>query len=598
MVIHPWLKYRSGRWRYPPISNSEGLRIFSSFILVWLHFGLRLRPRVYMKRHVISVIGALMLLGTLPCLGNTPVTPEKVNARLNQPRPNLAVLSFNEANVKAKLNGLGLSISGMFITEMRNHSNFMVLERSKVAEVLGNKENTPLGITENQIRLLESRYKTEVVVTGEVAYWDNAIEIDARLISAHTGEVVAATFGRSSGDSDLRKVVGDIAKSLEKKYLHQWMGTLIVACQPVEAEVYLNGEFVGKANAKTTLRIDDLLEGLYPLELIAPGYKTWNDTLAVTPKSVMTLNASLSPLPGTLYVNSQPVGAEVFLDGKAMGNTPVELKNVTEGEHRLKLDLANFYSWEEKVFVNSGQSTQSNALLRIRMGLLDITSQPPGASVTLNGNFFGKTPLRIDKVEPGKVALQISAPGYRPFREAYSVKPNDTIQIREELKLRTGWLTVVSTPRDVSVRLISKDSNKLLGATPVIKEILNVGDYNVVLEKENYYSKTIAIQINTDEEARVEIALDRKPGHLAIQTEPNTEVLVDGAFKGYTPTPSLDLKEGVYTVQLNSLQGNTTDKITIQADQETTLKQNFTKNKAYLMGTFLFIGALGALIAL
>jgi TolB-like protein len=528
----------------------------------------------------------------------TGEAPRTSAAQLNRVRPVLAVLPFNDANAKSKEYGYGTTISAMLITEMRNHSNFMVLERSKIAEVLGGQELTSMGVTQKQIRQLESVYRAEVAITGDVAYMDGALEVDTRLISTRTGEVVAAASGRTAADKDLRALVKAIAGNIEKKYLRQWMGSITVASQPVEAEVFLNGDFMGKADPKSILRMDDLLEGRYRLELVAAGYRSWVDTVSVSPKSQMTINASLSALPGNLLVNSQPVDAEVFLDGKSVGKTPMEIKNVAEGEHRLRLDLQNFYSSEEKVFVNRGQSTQSNAQLRIKMGFLDVSTQPAGSSVMVNGRFFGKTPVRIDKVEPGKVGVEISSEGYRTFQETYSVKPNDTIVIKEDLKLKTGLLTVVSTPRVVRVRLDDGTTIRDLGRTPVVKVNLNVGHYKVLLEMDNYFSKEVPIEIATDEEARVEAALERKPGHLAVTSEPHTEVLVDGAFMGYTPSDPIVLPEGEYTVRLNSFRGTSTAKVSIAADRETPMNNGFAKSKTYLLGTLIFVGALGALIAL
>ncbi len=519
-------------------------------------------------------------------------------AQLNRVRPILAVLPFNDANVKAKENGYGSAISAMLVTELRNHSNFTVLEPSKIAEVLGTQQLTYLGITQKQIRQLESVYRADVVITGDAAFLDGVLEIDTRLIATRTGEVVAAENGHTAGDKDLRNLIKTLAGNIEKKYLRQWMGAITVASQPVEAEVFLNGDLMGKADPKTILRMNDLLEGQYRLELVAAGYQSWIDTVTVVPKSQITINASLRALPGNLVVNSQPVDAQVFLDGKAVGKTPLEIKNVDEGEHRLRMELQNFYPSEEKVFVNRGQSTQSNAQLRIKMGYLDVTTLPAGSSVALNGRFFGKTPLKIDKVEPGKVAVEISCDGYRTFQETYSVKPSDTINIREDLKLRTGLLTVVSTPRIVKVRLDDGKTIRNLGQTPVVKENLNVGTYRVLLDADNYFSKEMSMEIATDEETRIEVALDRKPGQLAVTSAPHTEILVDGAFMGYTPIDPVKLPEGEYTVRLNSFQGSSSKKITIAGNQETTLQRNFSKTKTYLLGTLIFVASLGALIAL
>jgi TolB-like protein len=550
-------------------------------------------------RLILSLSFALWAaLAALPAAAETDKSPPPAPAQLNRVRPVLAVLPFNDANARAKEFGYGTTLSAMLVTEMRNHSNFTVLERSKIAEVLGGQTLSSLGITQRQIRQLEAAYKAEVVLTGDVAYLDGGLEVDARLISTGTGEVVAAASGHSGADKDLRSLVQLLSGTIEKKYLRQWMGSITVASQPVEAEVFLNGDFVGKANPTAILRLDDLLGGRYRLELVAAGYQSWIDTVAVSPKTQVSINASLTALPGNLVVNSQPVDAEIFLDGKSMGKTPREIKNVAEGEHHLRVELANFYPSEEKVFVNRGQSTQSNVQLKIKMGFLDVSTLPAGSSVSVNGRFFGKTPLKVDKVEPGKVSVEITSTGYRSFQETYSVKPSDTIIIKEDLKLQTGLLTVVSNPRVVRVRLDDGSTVKDLGRTPVVKESLNIGHYKLLLDMDEYYPKVTPIDIVTDEETREEVKLDQKPGHLAIVSEPNTEILVDGAFMGYTQADPVALPEGEYTVRLNSFHGTSSEKVSVSADHDTALHRGFAKSKTYLLGALFFVASMGALIAL
>ncbi len=525
-----------------------------------------------------------------------PLPPNQAQA--TRIRPVLAVLPFNDANAKAKEYGYGTTLSAMLVTEMRNHSNFTVLERSKIAEVLGAQNLSTLGVTQKQIHQFEAAYKAEVVLTGDVAYLDGGLEVDARLISTGTGEVAAAASAHSASDKDLRSLVQTLCAAIEKKYLRQWMGSITVASQPVEAEVFLNGDFVGKANPTAVLRLEDLLGGRYRLELLAAGYKSWADTVVVTPKSQLSINASLTALPGNLTINSHPLDAEIFLDGKSMGRTPREIKNVAEGEHQLRVVLQNFNPSEEKVFVNRGQSTQANFPLRIKMGYLDIATLPAGSSVSVNGRYFGKTPLKVDKVDPGKVAVEISSPGYRSFQETYSVKPSDTVIIKDDLKLQTGLLTVVSTPRMVRVRLDDGKSLRELGRAPVIKENLNIGRYKLLLDMDDYYARELPLEIATDEETRVEVRLEQMPGRLSVFSEPHAEILVDGAFRAFSPDQPISLPEGEYAVRLNCYQGTSVAKIAVKANHETTLDHRFPKSQTYLWGALVFAGCLGILIAL
>ena len=421
--------------------------------------------------------------------------------------------------------------------------------------------------------------------------------MDVRLVSGKTGEVVAADAMRSEMSNGIRATVGLLAQRLEKKYLRQWMGTLIISSQPLESEVYLNGEFVGKSSAKNPLQLSDLLNGKYKLELNAVGYMPWLDSVTIEPKGKVTVNASLVALPGNLIVNSIPGEAKVFLNGKEKGATPLEIKGLTEGEHLLKLQCAGYYDWEEKVFVNSGQSSQCNANMKIRQGFLQITSKPAGASIYLNGRYTGKTPATLDKVDPGRADLVVKLEGYRPWSESYNIKPNDSITLVQQLTLESGLLSVASDPSTITLEIRDSHGKKIHQVkTPLLNDSLPAGYYYLIATSENYYPIEKGFRIVPDKSTRLEIQLKRMPGILNLKTQKGVEVIVDNALLAYTPKDSLLLPEGNPKIVLNSFHGSISDTIQIISGKKTDYKISFQRKYSWLLGSLLFISTLSFLV--
>ncbi len=60
---------------------------------------------------------------------------------------------------------------------------------------------------------------------------------------------------------------------------------------------------------------------------------------------------TLPEQPTALFVSSAPIGAEVMLDGTAVGRTPLLLTNVEPGEHRLELFKTGYLSAQRRVAV-------------------------------------------------------------------------------------------------------------------------------------------------------------------------------------------------------------------------------------------------------
>ena len=48
---------------------------------------------------------------------------------------------------------------------------------------------------------------------------------------------------------------------------------------------------------------------------------------------------SPTPINGTLDINSNPMGAAIYIDGKSYGETPNYISDILIGEHELKLSL-------------------------------------------------------------------------------------------------------------------------------------------------------------------------------------------------------------------------------------------------------------------
>jgi hypothetical protein len=60
---------------------------------------------------------------------------------------------------------------------------------------------------------------------------------------------------------------------------------------------------------------------------------------------------------------SRPSGAQVILDGRVVGRTPLVIPNVTPGTHSVRLELAGFTRWATSVDVNAGARARVAASL-------------------------------------------------------------------------------------------------------------------------------------------------------------------------------------------------------------------------------------------
>ena len=184
-------------------------------------------------------------------------------------------------------------------------------------------------------------------------------------------------------------------------------GILTIESEPVGASVLINGSKLGL----TPLELSELELGSYTVRLEKAGYETEE---LIAELNVESPRASLSvPMSGqarrapslaTLRVVSTPPGAQVLLDGKPTGSTPLERLRARPGERTIRLQLMGFEPWETTVQLRAGASESISAALEPRE-----TAPPPPEPVTTKVTEGDLVERGLDVVDP----TCIKCPGVR-----------------------------------------------------------------------------------------------------------------------------------------------------------------------------------------
>jgi hypothetical protein len=61
---------------------------------------------------------------------------------------------------------------------------------------------------------------------------------------------------------------------------------------------------------------------------------------------------------GSLFVNSRPAGANVFVDGKLIGTTPLLLPALALGDHAVHMELDGYRRWASSVRIAPGEESR------------------------------------------------------------------------------------------------------------------------------------------------------------------------------------------------------------------------------------------------
>ena len=176
-------------------------------------------------------------------------------------------------------------------------------------------------------------------------------------------------------------------------------------------------------------------------------------------------------------------------------------------------------------------------------GNLDITSDPPGARVTVDGERKGVTPLVLP-IAPGQHTV-IVTDGRSTTTRTLTVSPGSTasfVAALAPLGAAAGWVTITAP-----VELQVLEGGALLGTTSTSRLMLPAGKHQLELASAALsFQTSIAVDVQPGKTATSNVALPN--GSLSINALPWANVFVDGKAVGTTPIANLEIPIGTHEV--------------------------------------------------
>jgi hypothetical protein len=257
--------------------------------------------------------------------------------------------------------------------------------------------------------------------------------------------------------------------------------------------------------------------------------------------------ATATPEMGTLVVQSNPAGVQVFVDGVDRGMTPARV-SLPPGAHILEL---RGRGTPRVIPINVTAGAQVSQYLEFAdtpvTGLLQVQSQPPGARVVVDGTDRGATPLTVNDLTPGDHEVILRA-GDTTAKHTVTVQAGVTASLVVPIGGAptegpvSGWLTV-KAPFALEVR----EGGRQIGTTDTDRIMLAAGRHELELVNETLaYRSNRSVQIVPGKVASISVELPQ--GTVNLNASPWAEVWIDGQRVGETPIGNLSVPIGQHEV--------------------------------------------------
>jgi hypothetical protein len=231
--------------------------------------------------------------------------------------------------------------------------------------------------------------------------------------------------------------------------------------------------------------------------------------------------------PGTVVIESNPRGAEIFVDGASKGITPLTIA-LSPGKHALELRRRGVPPRQFTLDVSPGeQLKQQIDLSNARaVGTLVVTSTPKGARVLVDGKERGVTPLTLSDLFVGSHAVVLDSTEGSVLRNV-QIQAGGSVTLDEAIF--SGWIAVFA-PFELQIY----EGKRFLGTTENERIMMKAGRHELELVNTRLgFRETHAVDVKPG--ATVPVNVQSAQGTLRITAPEGAEVFIDGQRVGQTP---------------------------------------------------------------
>lgn len=273
---------------------------------------------------------------------------------------------------------------------------------------------------------------------------------------------------------------------------------LRLVSEPPGALISVNGVGAGCA---TPCDLPDLQLGKpLDVELALDGYRSKKEAVTLWPnEGTREISVALERALGGVLIESEPAGANVFVNGKKYrGTTPLTLDGFKAGAPiTVEVKKSGYLSKRWVVVPQDGELQKESVALeldeaQIPPGRVDVDSSPSGCVAEIGGRNAGLTPVRSFDIRQGEHEVIVRCENHAPESRIVKVDPGRTSKVEVSASPNVfGYLTIKTNPPQGNE--VSVNGQRIKGSLEFLKVV--PGRHVVEVRNAQLGTKTVTVDI-------------------------------------------------------------------------------------------------------
>ena len=292
----------------------------------------------------------------------------------NSPNDNLNEYNFNFGNMNSfvedhddqlwvyvQKNAKMVTISRNGYTTLRNYDLHTTIEAGKTYKMVLSVQGPVVYTQMLMFKVSPADSKAVVTIKGsESGAVDQMLgNVDASGAIAKNlpfGTYTYRIFSENYYPTEGRITLNDKSQTYIENVTLRPRFSVITLNVASDAEIYVNGERKGQRTWSGQLNA-----GVYQVECRQQNHRSSSQSITVEENKPQTITlAAPTPITGTLSILSNPLGANIEIDGQDYGPTPRNIDDILIGKHTLVLTHQGYNSEQAIVEIKESQTSEVN----------------------------------------------------------------------------------------------------------------------------------------------------------------------------------------------------------------------------------------------